>query len=103
MRNKIILLVTILFISSFAKAQKLNISGFARTYEGVTYENGDFAIIQQTLNLNFEKRGEKVAFKANPMVYLYNADSLNLNIREVYMDMYFKNFDLRVGKQQIVW
>jgi hypothetical protein len=102
-RNKIIILVAILFIGSFAKAQKLDISGFARTYEGVTYENGDFAIIQQTLNLNFEKRGEKVAFKANPMVYLYNADSLSLNIREVYMDMYFKNFDLRVGKQQIVW
>ncbi len=103
MGNKLILLVVILFVSSFAKAQKLDVSGFARTYEGVTYENGDFTIIQQTLNLNFEKRGEKVAFKANPMVYLYNADSLNLNIREVYMDMYFKNFDLRVGKQQIVW
>lgn len=103
MRNKIITLVAILFIGSFAKAQKFDVSGFARTYEGITYENGDFAIIQQTLNLNFEKRGEKVAFKANPMVYLYNADSLNLNFREVYMDMYFKNFDLRVGKQQIVW
>ncbi len=103
MRNKIIILVAILFIGSFAKAQNLDISGFARTYESVTYETGDFAIIQQTLNLNFEKRGEKVAFKANPMVYFYNADSLSLNIREVYMDMYFENFDLRIGKQQIVW
>ncbi len=103
MRNKIILLVGILFTGIYVKAQKFDVTGFARTYEGVTYNNGDFAIIQQTLNLNFEKRGERVAFKVNPMVYLYNTDSLNLNIREVYMDMYFKNFDLRVGKQQIVW
>ena len=90
MRSKIILLLTILFIGSFAKAQKLDISGFARTYEGVTYKNGDFVIIQQTLNLNFEKRGDRVAFKANPMVYFYNSDSININIREVYMDMYFR-------------
>ena len=103
MKLVVFLIGIIFFIGSFVNAQELDISGFARTYEGVIYENGDFAIIQQTLNLNFEKRGEKVAFKANPMIYLYNADSLNLNIREVYMDMYFKNFDLRIGKQQIVW
>ncbi len=84
-------------------AQNVDISGFARTYEGILVENGNFAIIQQTLNLNFEKRGEKVAFKANPMLYMYNADSLNFTMRELYMDLYFKNFDLRLGKQQIVW
>ena len=99
------LLILLILISStvFIQAQTLDVSGFARTYEGVTYDNGNFAIIQQTLNLNFEKRGEKVTFKANPMVYHYNADSLNLNLREVYMDMYFNNFDLRIGKQQVVW
>jgi len=103
MKNKIIIIIATLFVGSFAKAQKLETSGFVRTYEGVTYDNGNFVITQQTLNLNFEKRGEKVAFKANPMLYMYKADSLSLNLREVYMDMYFKNFDLRIGKQQIVW
>ena len=103
MKIKIIILSFLLTFSLALKAQNVDISGFARTYEGVRVDSGDFAIVQQTLNLNFEKRGEKVAFKANPMVYLYNADSLNLNLREIYMDMYFKNFDLRIGKQQIVW
>ncbi len=84
-------------------AQGPDINGYARTYEGVRYNNGDFAIIQQTLNLNIEKRGDKTAFKANPMVYVYNADSLNIGLREIYMDMYFDNFDLRIGKQQVVW
>ena len=92
-----------LFFSSVAIAQKADISGFVRTYEGVNVESGDFSIIQQTLNLNFERRGEKVAFKANPMLYLYNSDSLQFNLRAVYMEMYFNNFDLRIGKQQVVW
>jgi hypothetical protein len=103
MKTKVFLLTAILFISASAIAQKADISGFVRTYEGVNVESGDFSIIQQTLNLNFEKRGEKVAFKANPMLYLYNSDSLQLNLREVYMEMYFNNFDLRIGKQQVVW
>lgn len=103
MKTRGILFAIMLFVSAMTQAQNIDISGFGRTYEGVTYQNGDFAIIQQTLNLNFEGRGDKVAFKANPMLYLYNFDSLNLVLREAYLDMYFKNFDLRVGKQQIVW
>ena len=103
MKTKIIVLVLLITASLYTTAQKVDIFGFARTYEGVTVDSGDFAIIQQTLNLNFEKRGDKVAFKANPMVYLYNADSIDFRLREIYVDMYFKNFDLRVGKQQIVW
>lgn len=103
MKIKGITLVIFAMLSQVAMAQKADISGFARSYEGVNVESGDFSIIQQTLNFNIEKRGEKVAFKADPMMYLYNSDSLQLNLREVYMDMYFKNFDLRIGKQQIVW
>ncbi len=107
MKNiKIIALVALLFFLAKEKGEAqegIDISGFARTYEGILTKNGDFAIVQQTLNLNFEKRGEKVAFKANPLLYLYNSDSIWFRMREIYMDMYFKNFDLRIGKQQIVW
>jgi len=86
-----------------AMAQNPDISGFARTYEGILFDNGNFGIIQQTLNLNFEQRGNNVAFKANPMMYLYNADSLDFRMRELYLDLYFDNFDIRIGKQQVVW
>ena len=103
MKAKVLLLTAVLLIGASVMAQTTDISGFVRSYEGVNVENGDFSIIQQTLNINFEKRGEKVAFKANPMLYYYNADDLQLNLREVYMEMYFKNFDLRIGKQQVVW
>ncbi len=105
MRTKLITLVILLTLSIYINAQNnVDISGFARTYEGVLLDSTDnFAIIQQTLNLNFEKKGEKVAFKANPMLYVYNSDSLNFRMREIYADMYFNKFDVRIGKQQIVW
>ena len=103
MKTKRFLFILLIISSVVVKAQNVDISGFARTYEGVTYNNGHFVMMQQTLNLNFEARGEKVAFKANPMLYLYNTDSLNFNMRELYLDLYFDNFDLRIGKQQVVW
>ncbi len=103
MKTKGLIIILLFSLTFFTKAQNVDISGFARTYEGVTYDNWNFVMMQQTLNLNFEKRGDKVAFKANPMIYLYNSDSLYFNMRELYLDLYFDNFDLRIGKQQVVW
>jgi len=103
MKTRRILFILLMMSVAFTKAQNVDITGFGRTYEGLTYNNGDFVMMQQTLNLNFEKRGGKVAFKANPMLYLYNSDSLYFNMRELYVDLYFNNFDIRVGKQQVVW
>ncbi len=98
------LILILLFIAGLStKAQDLDISGYVRSYEGILFQTQDFGIVQQTLNLNFEQRGNKVAFKANPMVYLYNADSLDFRMRELYLDLYFDNFDIRLGKQQVVW
>ena len=103
MRIKGLILILLLMGSQFTIAQNPDISGFARNYTGVLFENGDFPILQNTLNLNFTKSGDKVAFKANPMLYHYNSDSLDLRLRELYVDLYFNNFDLRIGKQQVVW
>ena len=103
--KKILLLSFVLFFGIQVKAQEDNpeISGFVRNYLGVLYDSGDFAIIQNTFNVNFEKSGEKIAFKVNPMIFLYGTDSFDLRLREAYIDLYFDNFDIRIGKQQVVW
>jgi uncharacterized protein DUF1302 len=103
MKTKGLILILLLIISQLTIAQNPEISGFVRNYTGALYDNGDFAILQNTLNLNITKSGDKIAFKANPMLYHYNSDSLNLRLRELYLDLYFTNFDLRIGKQQVVW
>jgi hypothetical protein len=84
-------------------SQTIGIDGFVRNYTGVQYNNGDFNMLQNTLNLNFNLMGDKMALKANPMVYLYGIDSFDFRMREIYLDLYFNSFDIRIGKQQIVW
>ena len=103
MRTRGLILILLIIAGRFTMAQNPEISGFVRNYTGALYDNGDFAILQNTLNLNITKSGDKIAFKANPMLYHYNTDSLDLRLRELYLDLYFNNFDLRIGKQQIVW
>ncbi len=103
MKIKFLILTTMLLVSHLSFSQSIDINGFARSYTGVLYKTGEFNMLQNTLNLNFEKMGDRVAFKANPMIYLYGIDSLDFRMREIYLDLYFKNFDIRVGKQQIVW
>jgi len=96
----------ILLLSIFAitvQAQKAEYTGFMRNYTGVLYDSGDLSILQNTFNFDVSKTGDKIGFKVNPMLYHYWSDSLNIQLREAYVDLYFKNFDIRVGKQQVVW
>ncbi len=103
MKIKGIILFLLLLVGQESFAQMVDINGFVRNYTGILYKNGNFNMLQNTLNLNFEKMGDRVAFKANPMLYLYGIDSLDFRLREIYLDLYFKSIDIRVGKQQIVW
>lgn len=103
MKTKKIILIIFLLVNQFAISQNIDINGYVRNYTGILYDKGDFSILQNTLNLDFTKSGNKVAFKANPILYSYNTDSLDFRLREIYVDLYFKNFDLRIGKQQIIW
>ncbi len=95
----------ILLSTQIAFSQVIDFSGYVRNYSGMLVGNGstDFVILQNTFNLNFENRLDSYAFKVNPMIYHDNFDSLTFRLREAYIDLYFDNFDLRLGKQQIVW
>ncbi|MCF8362819.1 MAG: hypothetical protein K9G70_09380 [Prolixibacteraceae bacterium] len=102
------LVIIFLFIfSSSVGAQgfvNIDITGYARNYTGVLLnEDNDFSIVQNTLDLNFEKRTARGGFKVNPYVYHYFDRELELGLREAYLDLYFNNLDIRVGKQQIIW
>lgn len=104
MKTKYFLILSILLsVTKISFSQNVDINGFVRNYTGILYDNGEFNMLQNTLNLNFEKMGDRVAFKANPMLYSYGTDSIDFRLREIYVDLFFDNFDIRIGKQQIVW
>ncbi len=102
--KKLILALTLLAFS-VPFAQGLDLTGYARYYAGYKAFNGtnDMTISQTTFNFNVEKTTDFGHFKVNPMLYFRSADSLTVYLREAYVDMYFDKFDLRIGKQQVIW
>ncbi len=94
----------IIFLATISNAQSPKLSGYVRNYTGVLLNNdNNYAIIQNTVNLNIEQNKDKVAFKANPYIYQYPNEDIQIGLREAYMDIYLNSVDLRIGKQQIIW
>ena len=94
----------ILILSAFIKAGDLQITGYVRNYTGVLLHGDyDFSIVQNTLNLNFELKSDRAAFKVNPYIYHYYDRDVEFDVREAYLDLYFNSMDIRIGKQQIIW
>jgi hypothetical protein len=100
-----VFLIIIALLLAFPAVAQLtpDITGFARSYKGVLVDNGDFSILQNTLDLRYEKRSSKGSFRADPLIYTYETDSMVFKMRELFVDLYFDKFDLRIGKQQVVW
>ena len=109
--KKIINIILILLITgNIVIAQdgdsKLEINGFVRTYLGVLTEDPqNFSIFQNTVNLELRKQTDNLAFYINPYIYQYPGQTGNLDygLREMYIDLYSDRYDLRIGKQQIIW
>ncbi len=101
------LILTGLLVSgsvSTAFARGVTLNGYVRNYTGILIdEENEYSIIQNTLNLDLVHSKSRIAFKANPYLYHYSDSELEIDLREVYMDIYFDNVDLRVGRQQIIW
>ncbi len=105
MKRKILVLFAVVISWQISFAQTPDLTGYGRYYAGYKAFNGDdnLAISQTTFNFNVEKSSSFGRIKINPMLYYYNSDSLTLKLREAYIDMFFTNFDLRIGKQQVIW
>jgi len=104
MKNLTLKISLIMLIGANLFAQNLDINGYARTYLGVmTNDNYDYSINQNTLDLKLKRSDDNVSFFANPFIYQYPNQDVQLGLREAYMDVYFDNMDLRIGKQQIIW
>ncbi len=101
---KKIFFVLLILSSLLVYSEGIDINGYLRNYDGMLLnDTTDFSIIQNTLDLKFSSKSSKVGFFANPYVYQYNDGEIIFDLREVYVDLYFNSFDLRIGKQQIIW
>ena len=104
MYKKLIFTIIILIFSLNVFSNELEMNGYLENYTGIILDNGDFSILQNTLNLKFKRSGSIGNVYANPVIYNNQLnENLDIILREAYLDMYFDDFDLRIGKQQIVW
>ncbi|MCD4650686.1 MAG: hypothetical protein K8S56_02735 [Candidatus Cloacimonetes bacterium] len=102
--KRVILAVLLLTLSIILNAG-YNQVGFVRSYFGVlTDQEAEYAVFQNTFDWRLDYRRGNSAFLVNP-VFNYNGldDELEVSLRQAYFDIVFDNFDLRLGKQQIIW
>jgi hypothetical protein len=90
-------------MSSLVMANDVSLSGMLRSYTGVRFSEADTAVNEQTLDFTLEGWGDKTHAVVNPYVYIDSNEELDMGIREAYLDLFFEDFDLRIGKQVIVW
>ncbi len=98
------LLLLLIGPSITSTAQDLTFNGYVRNYTGVRIgEEPDYSIVQNTFDLKLEYFADMVALKVNPVIKHYAAGELEIDLKEAYVDLYFDQVDLRIGKQQIIW
>jgi hypothetical protein len=104
--EKLLIILVLLFFStaSTGLAQSLQLNGYARSYMGVLIgADKNYSIMQNYIDLSLEHKSNNVSLKINPYVYKNTNEDMYADLRQLYMDIYFDSFDIRVGKQQIIW
>jgi len=102
---KRLLTITLMSLCTLSAVAQVDHNGFVRSYLGaLTGQNGDYAVSQNTLDWRLSYGKSEVRLFANP-IFQYDAlkSEVDLSLRQAYLDIYFADFDLRVGKQQIIW
>ncbi len=102
MRKTIVIMI---LMSAFMLNAQIVHHGFVRLYLGaLTEQDGDYSVLQNTFDWRLDYRKGDAKFFVNP-VFDYNAlaQYFDISLRQAYLDIYFDNFDLRMGKQQIIW
>ncbi|MBN1997052.1 hypothetical protein JW935_05835 [candidate division KSB1 bacterium] len=96
--------LVLLYAQTAVIAQGIQMYGFTRNYTGVLLNDAnEYSIVQNTLDLDLTHSRDRISIKANPYLYHYSDAQVEIDLREVYMDVYFDKIDLRIGKQQIIW
>ncbi len=104
-KKKIVILLAILLSMATLSlsAKDIEFNGMLRDYLAYTFEDSEFAVHEQTLDLTITGWGENTRMVVNPTIYMGDNQALTLGIREAYIDFFLEDADIRVGKQAIIW
>lgn len=98
------IIIVLMLVSIVMLNADLTQRGFVRTHFGALVESGDYAVLQNTFDWRLDYGKGNVSLFVNPVFNYSGLDKeLDINLRQAYFDIYYDNFDLRIGKQQIIW
>jgi len=86
-----------------AAEDSLALHGYGRTKVGALVDGGDYFIAENTVDLRLSYEAGPVSFYANPVISELEGAVRGIGLREAYIDLEGGAFDLRMGKQQIIW
>ena len=102
LKKWIFILVMMSLVSAFAS--EVDLSGYVRNYTGVfLQEDTEFSVLQNSFDMSIGYQSNKGAFLANPYLNINKDTVSDIDFRELYVDLFFNDFDVRIGKQQVVW
>ncbi len=95
--------VLVLVVQTTLIAKDIRFSGMLRSYAGGRISEGDIPLTEQTLDLELQGWGNSTRININPYAYIMGEGDIDWGVREAYIDILFRNFDFRIGKQAVVW
>jgi uncharacterized protein DUF1302 len=103
MKNRIIMIFLLLTTAMALNADLIH-RGFVRTHLGALVEDGEYSALQNTFDWRVKYAKGDIELFVNPVFNYYELDNnLDISLSQAYFDIFFVNFDLRIGKQQIIW
>jgi len=102
LKKWIFIVMMLSLVSAFSS--EIDFSGYVRNYTGVLLqEDSEFPVLQNSFDMSIGYQSNKGAFLANPYLNINKDTISDIDFRELYIDLFFTNFDVRIGKQQVVW
>jgi hypothetical protein len=103
MKRTLFAAATLLAAASLGAQEGATLNGYGRTKVGSLIEDGSYFIGENTLDLRLNYRTGDAGFFANPVLYEREGAVDPVDLREAYIDFSGERFDLRFGKQQVIW
>jgi hypothetical protein len=97
------LLAAMLLAAGTLGAKDVELRGMLRSFTGVGIFDTDIFKNEQTVDFTLEGWGDMTRLVVNPYAYVGVDTAPELGIREAYVDIYFDDADIRVGKQAVLW
>ena len=101
--KKVFLMITVTLLAFPLLASSFQVDGMVRSKAAYRFSQQDLPVQELLVDSTITHYGDKGALTIHPMAYLNPNKEAEFDLKEVYVDLYFDNLDLRIGKQTIIW